>query len=368
MFFFSRPNFLCSQEKQTLPVGGQEGGSFFFAGSRLSYAVFGCYLFGESVPRQGRWVFLLSRVIEATSTFAICCIDHILGLVTNVRTVTLWCDSGPHFRSYKFLTTLGLRTLEKWNVRQVDINYGAEHHYKSRCDGQFGTTSSWRRDAAKKGTLSTIEDVVTVLNERSKRECELDETRAPLEAIDFLPPKKSEVVTYEMKANALPFGIHSCYSWRFRTNDTRRQSLWARGRIESGIATGVDCRCIVLTGLRGSWTAPFFPQIDPLNAGGAPAEQEARADPPATTARDWEGWRTSWRTAEPDLEGPQRINERLKWRAEKLNLLRPCMVKGERRQSTDVRQGRAQEARLRRGAHARLRRAALQHREGGEPS
>jgi hypothetical protein len=187
---------------------------------------------------------------------------ELLAIGPEVTKVICWCDPGTHYRSYQFLGSVGLQLSEDRNIL-TDINYGCEHHFKSRCDALFGTLSSWRSTAAKSQILSSIDDVVQVFHERNRIEYLNDIERASIHTEEFFPPKRASVKSWTLRSASAPAGVTTSYGWRFTLNDVRRASILGRGSNRL-VCTGVTGVCSILSGLGGSATRTFSRRFSSL--------------------------------------------------------------------------------------------------------
>jgi hypothetical protein len=244
-----------------LPCGPSESGSWWFAGSRESYATFGLFAFGEGCPPQGRHTTLLSRVIEPTSAFGVACFCRCLELLdlTFVTYLSSWSDCGNTFRAYRFVGSSCLIPIEKYKIEKTSMSFGAEHHMKARCDASFGRLSWWRKQASLQKVLSTPEDVAAAFRIESDRECRLDPQACPMHVEVFMPCHRKDLKSYTLVASTLPVNIQSCYNYTFRLNDKRRVTIWNASR---SCATAVDGRCMLLANVRGAWDTAWHPVVD----------------------------------------------------------------------------------------------------------
>ncbi len=221
--------------------------------------------------------------------------------MSRVTTLVTWSDAGPHFKSYRFLASVGIGAIERFTaIDDVFLNYGCEHHFKSRCDGIFGTTSWWRQQAACDRTLSEIGEVVEVINSASESACKLDGELASILAVEWMPPPRSSVLSHKLVAARSPHGIAHCFSWRFHRNDRRRVSVWGRPP-DNCAATAIDCRGLVVADLKGPHEQKFLPEVE-REAMTPDVDDDLAGGVLDVYTKEWNGWRVSYRQSQPEKE------------------------------------------------------------------
>ena len=106
----SNLNLSIAQAVGTLPLGPAETGPTWYARARLAYRIFAAYIFGEGQPQAGRWVILVTRVMELTPELTLELLRRVIAIVKElcpglrVDKYNWWFDCGNIMRSY---TNLG---------------------------------------------------------------------------------------------------------------------------------------------------------------------------------------------------------------------------------------------------------------------
>ena len=75
-----------------------------------------------------------------------------------------WTDSGPHYRSYECLGSMGMHVADRWE-KNVWAYFGPPAHWKGECDGKFSHMNRATRMAAQEDSINNIPDLVHVFEE-----------------------------------------------------------------------------------------------------------------------------------------------------------------------------------------------------------
>jgi hypothetical protein len=270
------------------------------------------------------WIVLLSSVLEKGADMGIATLKESLKhlTTTNVQHLECWSDTGPSYRSYKYLgSVLPLALLQhKWTA---SINFNCEAHGKSACDSLFANLNRWRFDAGCSEPLLDINHVAAALNARAEAERQLDPSRPEIKVLVFRPEPKWSYDWMTLKASSCPALITAAYNWSFKMSDYRAVALRGKGHMYD-VLTRVDARCRTMSRLSSPWTINFKPTVEPppkpttTTTSGASSSSSAPAPPPpvAPVAEDsadtvksveksapqkmLDGWRVAYRLASPE--------------------------------------------------------------------
>lgn len=320
-----------------MPIGPSQGGSWWFAAARLGYSIMGTFCAGASQPTQGRWIICLSHTLEKTPMYSVAVLEHVVSLLTthDVKQVSCWSDTGPHYRAYSFLGSLiPIMVGEKrW---ACEVNYSCEAHGKGRCDAVFSRLNHYRYLASQTQLLSTIEEVADVLNAACRKEEALNPSLPPVTVVCFTPKPKKDYTWWALKTSSLSHKIQTCYSWSFKLNDMRCKQLRGRGS-KGDVLTMVNCKAHTLSELSSPFSFNFLPEIQVLDfekppvkppaaeAIEAPAapealEDEAKASAVALVPNKFvNGWRCAYRLSAPELETPTKVLKHLAGKLAKMS-------------------------------------------------
>ena len=118
-----------------LPQGPNEVSRLFFAPARLAVAVCTAKAWGKNIQPQGRYVTVMSRVLEKGARYTAQVMDAIISRLdlTGVRTLKIWSDCGPHFRCSEFMATVVFRNAEEKKLN-TKIRFGVEKEFKNGID------------------------------------------------------------------------------------------------------------------------------------------------------------------------------------------------------------------------------------------
>lgn len=252
-------------------------------------------------------------------------------------------DTGNHFRALEWLGG----ALRLMNDKKINFttNWMAECHGKCRCDALFGTVQSWRKDAAAKVLITTIPQLVTLLQERADHECSINPQRPKIYFEEWLPPPKAGLMRWRLRPASAPVGIMAAHSWRFVINDRRRHDLRGTGGDRHKL-TGISARTFVVANPLTQCDRVWTPEIDNLFW-----EEDPEADAQSTSlcfdTKVWNGWRLAYRTQRPDEEPPARVLPRLAKKHLKVSAELSRVARGRRHAPRDLQLARVAAARAR---------------------
>ena len=131
------------KEKIKYPMGPVETGDMWHAQNKLSVACWGCVALVPAIGGRHLSVHMLycSNFLDSDSVAAIMYMELCLADLkvfpgvdwTQVKTLRLVCDVGPHFRSYQSMAYFCVEIPRKYKVN-VYITWLGEHHGKGPVD------------------------------------------------------------------------------------------------------------------------------------------------------------------------------------------------------------------------------------------
>jgi hypothetical protein len=202
---------------------------------------------------------IFSRVVEKTQEYTVACTIKLLSLydLTNVETITIYMDTGPHYRAYRFISSMTLYITETLH-RSAQFVFLTEHHGKGRVDALFARVTQAIDNACQRTMLKDIADVVLACQAwRAESTTGASTDRF----IDFVPCPKIELPIQLLLKSCFPVTIKSAYTFKFNINDARRKTL--RGRFpKEHVLTGLTATCHVLKELASASYLTFYPELD----------------------------------------------------------------------------------------------------------
>ena len=307
---------LMPMEIFTTPLGPEEIGPLWYARSRLAQANCGCFVWGEGQPTLGKYISILSRVLEKTAEYTISILWFVLGHINLETTSKLvwWFDCGPHYRAYKVLGTLLTYISEAVmakGVKVVEVNFGCGSHMKTWLDGYFGKKEAELHDAAKERYIMDTADCVEVWQTAYTERCAMMSDIPAETFINYFPIPKKDVKVANSKPSVLPCLIKSSYSWSVTKIDCRRATILGRGE-NAWTATNLRGKTSILTDNFND-VHTFTPVIR------EPGEDEEDDDEqPAVLHEDLKtehktvnGWKLSYRLEKPEETTMSKILPRL---------------------------------------------------------
>lgn len=317
-----------SKEVQTLAVGPTETNAIWYAGARLGVGITGVKIWAANLPPQGKWITLLTRVMEKKAVFVAAMLWDLLKHhidLTGVVNVVIWSDSGTNFRCNRLIASCSMM-IEAFKFFRMNLEFGPEHHFKSIVDGLFGHLTHAKNNAALTRMISDIDGLCDAYREDYTRRRLLDPSIAEEVYVNYMPPAKDTVKSCIFHKASIKSPIRQCYSYSLTRTDARRTSMFGRGENEFTL-TGLLLRCHMLTGQHAALLRQSHPTLAAEDV--SDDEREAadpRDDPPVPPepmthlTRDHQGWRTSYRQSEPERSTPDRFDKLLITKAKTLKV------------------------------------------------
>jgi hypothetical protein len=208
-------------EHDQLPVGPKETGKFFYANSVLGVTLLVIIVWSESLEKT--YYTFCSGVREQSSLFVVACLEHILTLldIKQYKRIKWWSDVGPHFLSSRWVGYWLYHMVKKHRVHST-INFFPAGHGKGACDAHGGRFKKWKRTAAKKMYICSVEGYVRVMSDKAK----VLKTQTPdcphYVFIDFDPPAKNSLPrtvldSADLRANGMGLRQTHCYSSEWKS-------------------------------------------------------------------------------------------------------------------------------------------------------
>ncbi len=330
----------CLQENGSLPRGPDEPAETWRATARLGWSCHSSLVWCKEQEKP-TWVTLCSRILEKTSLYTMLTLEVVLdrcvdlGLLgSNIKTVVLWSDSGPHYRSSRALGCISKHWPVKYGTN-FQLTFGLEKHSKSEVDGYFARLQHRLARFEKTAWLRTTGDVVNCLAAASASRA----LQTDIEIfVDYLPTiskaKYSEIVPWVNLAS-LPEAMRRVHCWHMQCNDKRRRNMVGADHCT---LTAIDMKCCAIPNMPWDTTGQLHPSIthrppeqvavpndvvddEEVEDANAAEQDDDRA--PATIATSSSvamdcsqvlGWRCSWRRTEPEEPNLAKSLSRLRWK------------------------------------------------------
>ena len=185
----------------------------------------------------------------------------------------IWSDCGPNFRCSSFMGTCCKDVMEAFpGIEQIDLEYGAPKHFKSVCDGKFGSIQRAKKNAAHNQVIREVEQLQEIDTNEFEERFAMTEQIPKEEYLVFMPPIKMSVPLTTMKLASAQAPIMSCFSWNLRRLGRRRRPLVGRCGLANTL-TGIHLKANLLTGFSDKVDRKGHPEID-CNAKGQELAQE----------------------------------------------------------------------------------------------
>ena len=327
-------------EHDSLPVGPKETSGFFYAGAVLGVTILVIIVWSKRLGK--RYYTFCTDVKEQSSLFTISCVEHVLTLldVSSYKHFHWWSDIGPHFLSTRWLGYWLVHLVRSYKVI-CRIRFFPAGHGKGPCDAHVGRVKKWKRTAAKKTIIATVEKYVEVMKSMAKKQ----EHQVPEGSVYIFvpwepPPKDSlpDVVLSTIELNDLGMGVRSTHFW------SGQWKGWAVEISKHPLPNAPPSKVLM--------SPKFVTNDDEDDAGGGCAGE----------------WKRYYRINKPEQI---KLNPRSllrTWRVEKTSLVQQKIQMKPRRQSVDLRRlaflrGRLNQkatAAKRRGAERKLRSTSLE--------
>ena len=75
-----------------------------------------------------------------------------------------WTDSGPHYKNYACLGSLGMHVPNRYET-DAGVFYGPASHWKGFCDAKFGGMNGVMKEAVTRTDITTIAEYHAVLKD-----------------------------------------------------------------------------------------------------------------------------------------------------------------------------------------------------------
>jgi hypothetical protein len=242
----------CSLEENTsLPEGGSEAGTWFYARARLGIATLGLYCWGgtgTAFEGKGEYFTYVGRVLEKSVEYVEAIWLDMLHRINlkGVKFLEVWSDAAGCFRCHKLLGMAGFFVPEEYRL-SVSLNWFCEGHGKGKVDGWLATLNRRKRAMAQREPITTIAGLITAWKTAEAGVDVLGDRPAET-FIDFMPPMKTAIKCNRFRPATLPVMVTAAYAYTFVINDDRRKSF--RGRFpHQDTITGVSTRGWPLTNL-----------------------------------------------------------------------------------------------------------------------
>jgi hypothetical protein len=160
------------KENIALNRGPLEGSKAFY--DRTMRSVLGCLLVWRDPASKCTKRQYIDSISSCLSHDSLAAFEQIEAIVQrfvkhdlpHVRTIHLWTDTGPHFRSAQSIGSVLFR-LPSTTDLQVTQHYFIEGHGKSEVDAHFSLLSAWLREAITQRTIKTTDELMEALTERA---------------------------------------------------------------------------------------------------------------------------------------------------------------------------------------------------------
>ena len=307
------------EEIFTTPIGPQEMGPLWYARSRMAQANCGIYMWGHNCPAKGRYISLLSRIIDKTSEYTLSIIWYLVEeyKLDEADELVIWTDCGPHYRSYKVLGSCLMLLPEHFAFSAVEYNFGCEHHFKTMLDRYFGLKQQELKAASKNRWIMDTKDCIAVWEEGYERRRSLYSDIADEVFINYWPKSKHLVETATLKRSSAPTAIKTCYSWRAERIRKDRVSNFGRPP-NSFMATNLKGIACMVTGnlIDAKYFTPVMTAVDEEEDSVEPTflEQASLTD----STKVINGWKCSYRNSKPEELTVAKLRPRLQAKARKL--------------------------------------------------
>ena len=273
-------------QSRSLPMGPEEGGSWWYCGARLQVTVLGFYVWGVDFDKPVYYTYL-SDVMDHTPLFVIACMKDWLAKLPDehVESYSLWADVGPHFRAYRFWSWW-LDVFPREVRKPVFLDYFVEGHGKGVLDGMFGRMSKWTEQIARKEVLPTVSELCCALARRADQ-MNGQHGRSLYTFVDFAPLAHAELPHRLLSGTSMrdrKMGCRSTYSL------STTLSRLNHAIIHSHVLTG---RPVVAS------TPP------PYCDGDREEEEEVQELDGIPNVCGTDGWRRAYRMRVPEKAGPR---------------------------------------------------------------
>ena len=204
------------KEHDTLPVGPEETGDFWYANARLGITVLGiCVWSAVSGPTYHTYC---STVSEQSGLFAVACLQDLLSKLDlkPYSTAVLWADVGPHFRCGRMIGFWLAHVLREFRFQATQLIFFPEHHGKGIIDGHFGRMRMWLLTLAQSRVVATLQEYCDGMGERADHYRAQNPKAPQCKFHAFMPPPKASLPQTSLRTDMLRsenIFVKSTYFW-----------------------------------------------------------------------------------------------------------------------------------------------------------
>lgn len=162
------------KQNVTTPIGPSEGGSWWYATSRVQHTVFGLLQVVSGTTPTSTYFTFLTDVQDHSAHLVRVFLSKLLEqMPSETQTLQVWCDCGPHFRTYVLAYFLLVEIVQAKGI-VVCLNFAAEHHGKGQVDGLFGRLDGFMKAKARTHVISSLDDLGRAYKEGAARTAAVD--------------------------------------------------------------------------------------------------------------------------------------------------------------------------------------------------
>ena len=156
------------KENLKLNVGPVQQGRDYYEQTQRSLLGFVVLLNDGNGVVKKIFVNFVSQVLSKDGLFSSDCMKVLMKLpmFAKIKQLSVWSDSGPHFRCGEFAFCLFDTLFKETSFDSVSWNLFVEKHGKNLCDTHFSSLSSWLKQAELDGHISTTEELIAALEKQ----------------------------------------------------------------------------------------------------------------------------------------------------------------------------------------------------------
>ena len=152
------------KENLTVGSGPVEVGQDFYSKSQVSCLGAAIYHTTSEGETKTHYMDFLSYDLTHDGLFVATSLDRLIHnikkiIACDLEEVSFWFDCGTHFRCYEVLHDMLVARPSLHGLREVRVNYFAEHHGKSAVDSHFSHVSAACREFVRKERMVDIHDL-----------------------------------------------------------------------------------------------------------------------------------------------------------------------------------------------------------------
>jgi hypothetical protein len=300
-----------AQEIDTLPKGGQELGSEWYANNRLAYSTCAMRFWTSELVV---WITVCSRCMEKTPQYSVALMWEGLRRMRafSFEEFVLWSDGAPNYKCGMLIGSIHHDMMKHFGWKKATNNFFASKHGKSDCDRHFGDLKKLKMNIYKGKTLRTVDQVVAEYE--AAYEVKNSPPTKQFVFLNWDPPERSLLTTSIYSAKTFQ-GLRSSYCFTSSVNDERRKQWFGKGA-EALTLTALWFCNYGITDLSKTCIKRCHPAIREAEDE-EPEEPaiaaEAEVEEPVTWATKMHrGWRYSYCTAPDESTKAARIRTFLK--------------------------------------------------------